>query len=67
MRFVKLQAICLSVLILCGCAGGSRISSSEFSEELKKFPIRPWYARQVLSGDPEKKIEYYGVQLKLRF
>ena len=67
MRLAKRTAVCLLVPILCSCAAGQRVSNSELFKELKKSPLRPWYARQVLSGDPARKLEYYGVQLKLDF
>ena len=53
----------LLCLVLNGCAAGTKIADSQFSKDLQKSPLQPWYTHQVLSGDRENKIEYFGVRL----
>jgi len=65
MRARTQWAVYLLALLASGCAAKNPTAGGGLTETLKNFPVRPWYTRQVLRGDPANGIDYYGVQLKL--
>ena len=65
-RLARVFAAGLICLTLVGCASGSSVSSKEILDAVKNSPIRPYFARQTLRGDPANSIRYYGIQFQKR-
>ena len=65
MEIARIAAFCILGLLLAGCASSARVHQEAFFQDVKKSPLRPWYTRQKIPGDPTGFTEYYGVQLRV--
>ncbi len=65
MKFVRSTVLSILGLLLVGCASSANIQQEAFFKDVKKSPLRPWYTRQTMPGDPDGFTEYYGVQLRI--
>jgi len=65
MKLTKRTAICILGLLLGGCASSASVHQEAFFKDIKKSPLRPWYTRQTMPGDPDGYQEYYGIQVRV--
>ena len=65
--FTRTAIAVLCCLMLGACASGAGFNREELLDGLKKFPIRPYFTRQVLPGDPSNSTRFYGLQFRKEF